>query len=52
MREKRRKWIIAMRPGDIITFLTASISMQSRPRWHSWMRRPTGNEEVAGTTPH
>ena len=22
-----------------------------RPRWLSWMRRPTGDQEVAGTTP-
>ena len=22
-----------------------------RPRWLSWMRRPTGNQEVAGSTP-
>ena len=24
---------------------------QSRPRWLSWMRRPTGDQEVAGSTP-
>ena len=23
----------------------------SRPRWLSWMRRPTGDQEVAGSTP-
>ena len=23
----------------------------SGPRWHSWMRRPTGDQEVAGSTP-
>ena len=22
-----------------------------RPRWFSWMRRPTGDQEVAGSTP-
>ena len=22
-----------------------------RPRWHSWMRRPTGDQEVAGSAP-
>ena len=22
-----------------------------RPRWLSWMRRPTGDQEVAGSTP-
>ena len=23
----------------------------NRPRWLSWMRRPTGDQEVAGSTP-
>ena len=23
----------------------------SRPRWLNWMRRPTGDQEVAGSTP-
>ena len=26
-------------------------SSLSRPRWLSWMRRPTGDQEVAGSTP-
>ena len=26
-------------------------SFRSRPRWLSWMRRPTGDQEVAGSTP-
>ena len=25
--------------------------LRSRPRWLSWMRRPTGDQEVAGSTP-
>ena len=25
--------------------------MYLRPRWLSWMRRPTGDQEVAGSTP-
>ena len=25
--------------------------MTNRPRWLSWMRRPTGDQEVAGSTP-
>ena len=25
--------------------------VSSRPRWLSWMRRPTGDQEVAGSTP-
>ena len=25
--------------------------MFNRPRWLSWMRRPTGDQEVAGSTP-
>ena len=28
-----------------------SSSVCSRPRWLSWMRRPTGDQEVAGSTP-
>ena len=30
---------------------TDSHSLISRPRWLSWMRRPTGDQEVAGSTP-
>ena len=26
-------------------------NMICRPRWLSWMRRPTGDQEVAGSTP-
>ena len=26
-------------------------SVARRPRWLSWMRRPTGDQEVAGSTP-
>ena len=25
--------------------------IHGRPRWLSWMRRPTGDQEVAGSTP-
>ena len=25
--------------------------MKCMPRWLSWMRRPTGDQEVAGSTP-
>ena len=28
-----------------------STKLYSRPRWLSWMRRPTGDQEVAGSTP-
>ena len=31
--------------------LSLSLSLYSRPRWLSWMRRPTGDQEVAGSTP-
>ena len=27
------------------------VNAKSRPRWLSWMRRPTGDQEVAGSTP-
>ena len=26
-------------------------NFRSRPRWLNWMRRPTGDQEVAGSTP-
>ena len=32
-------------------FCGRSPSSDSRPRWLSWMRRPTGDQEVAGSTP-
>ena len=32
--------------------VSAKISFADcRPRWLSWMRRPTGDQEVAGSTP-
>ena len=31
--------------------LSLSFISSSRPRWLSWMRRPTGDQEVAGSTP-
>ena len=31
--------------------LRHSSYLLSRPRWLSWMRRPTGDQEVAGSTP-
>ena len=27
------------------------LNNSSRPRWLNWMRRPTGDQEVAGSTP-
>ena len=30
---------------------SAAFPMHRRPRWLSWMRRPTGDQEVAGSTP-
>ena len=32
-------------------FCGHSPSSDSRPRWLSWMHRPTGDQEVAGSTP-
>ena len=32
-------------------WLGRKTSIHSRPRWLSWMRRPTGDQEVAGSTP-
>ena len=28
-----------------------NLLVRCRPQWHSWMRRPTGDQEVAGSTP-
>ena len=35
-------------PGRPKTSVTKA---NSRPRWLTWMRRPTGDQEVAGSTP-
>ena len=35
----------------ILRFVHLNTSGKCRPRWLSWMRRPTGDQEVAGTTP-
>ena len=40
-------WISA---DDIFIFFFIIIIIE-RPRWLSWMRRPTGDQEVAGSTP-
>ena len=34
-------------------FATSDLGLHClrRPRWLSWMRRPTGDQEVAGSTP-
>ena len=34
-----------------IALLLHVLTRQCRPRWLSWMRRPTGDQEVAGSTP-
>ena len=34
-----------------ISFSLPSNKRICRPRWLSWMRRPTGDQEVAGSTP-
>ena len=35
----------------IIILPLSRYDLNSRPRWLSWMRRPTGDQEVAGSTP-
>ena len=37
--------------GAFRTSPVSSLNVESRPRWLSWMRRPTGDQEVAGSTP-
>ena len=36
---------------DCQTWSHFYLKYSSRPRWLSWMRRPTGDQEVAGSTP-
>ena len=54
------KKIRAMEPGPLelfpfvvlaILMAMAFICVNRRPRWLSWMRRPTGDQEVPGSTP-
>ena len=35
----------------ISSIIRPTTTKPSRPRWLSWMRRPTGDQEVAGSTP-
>ena len=37
--------------GEIRKNYPINIIKYFRPRWLSWMRRPTGDQEVAGSTP-
>ena len=45
--------LIAIRCCELIISCSKVILYRvlSRPRWLSWMRRPTGDQEVAGSTP-
>ena len=42
----RHKWVKQKGYPDDVLLISLS-----RPRWFSWMRRPTGDQEVAGSTP-
>ena len=49
--QNRPSWLggrVGYRPSWPVTHITPQ---ESRPRWLSWMRRPTGDQEVAGSTP-
>ena len=37
-------------PGVLQNESYETKTIMSRPRWLSWMRRPTGDQEVAGST--
>ena len=37
--------------GRLGSFMAIFTRETCRPWWHSWMRRPTGDQEVAGSTP-
>ena len=41
------RWLIR----GIRTFVSSITSVIRRPRWLIWMRRPTGDQEAAGSTP-
>ena len=41
-------WWLILLAGVVCTL---KYDPKSRPRWLSWMRRPTGDQEVAGSTP-
>ena len=47
--------LIDTEPIDVVVSVGVGVgvalSYLSRPRWLSWMRRPTGDQEVAGSTP-
>ena len=46
-------WVRQRCHVSYVTGAPAEIGLQlgSRPRWLSWMRRPAGDQEVAGSTP-
>ena len=43
--------LFASQPTLIIFILSNGTARLCRPRWLSWMRRLTGDQEVAGSTP-
>ena len=45
------KFILLVSSLGTNTVFVTRIHCISRPRWLSWMRRPTGGQEVAGSTP-
>ena len=44
------QWIFT-KLGICIDVVKICNVIASRPRWLSWMRRPTGDQEVTGSTP-
>ena len=53
----RKKWALADEVNShglghqAMSPIWAGLPALGRPRWLSWMRRPTGDQEVAGSTP-
>ena len=45
------KLLIVLYADAAYTVFLASIDVSGTLRWLSWMRRPTGDQEVAGSTP-
>ena len=51
MFDKELGWLGAVKVLCILRHWGIQLILAGRPRWLSWMRCPTGDQEVAGSTP-